>query len=225
MAFVLALVPASILERLLHFLGISIGPLLCACSQGLVPNFAAVAVHAAVRAAARMLGRPCPLPRSGAAPWNYATSCRKLLRMVVRPLLPLTRHELFYPGFNELALSYLVLITAKNTESPETFIRRRLRLPGPAESLDLTDYLAVDLGLSPEPLTAWLQLNNDSPTLQHALRRAIMVLRRGRYTFQFYPYDCQYDRPAVILVSFAAFGIAGVLVAVEPDVDPAGFYV
>eukprot|EP00435_Cladocopium_sp_Y103_P037934 s2437_g10.t1 len=75
------------------------------------------------------------------------------------------------------------------------------------EPYDLSDYLSVDLGLSANPLEAWLALNRDDPYDSDLVEEAVNLLEGAEYSsYTFYPADFEHDRAAVVLLRFAFCG-------------------
>ena len=137
--------------------------------------------------------------------------------MVMSPLLALTRSDFYYPGFNESAAAGVLRSSSFDLKDPTS----PLTIPDSTGSdFDLADYL-VAMGLSTDPMTAWMELNADDTA--KTVELVVAVLRPGWFDFKFYPSD--FDRPAIIIISFRAWGVVGTISVEEPEVDPAGFCV
>lgn len=216
--------PADVLERLFLFLGAASAPTFCACGHRIVSEPMLVEFFAELAAVAQVLGVPRPCLQRTFRPALYAECCKELLRLVMTPLHALNATDLFYPGFHELSRAYVARSGPGHCESPEAELAGVLALPANAEPFDLTDYLAVDLDLAPDPLDAWLELNAAARQDHVVLQRAIKVLRLGASTYQFYPGDFETGQRPCVLLPFRCCGVVGALAAEEPDVDPAGFY-
>lgn len=225
MASSLPLLPADVLLRVLQFVGAFVGPVVSACARGTVPEAAAAAILRNLCQARWMLARPFSrMPTPPTATYGYL--CRILARSLLQPLQRVARARFYYPGFHEAAAGVLLLARSRCRASPGTLLRRLCGIAADAVPFDLMDYLTMDLDLSGDPLTAWLELNDSqSIVLQTALRRAVTVLRRGHWQFHFFPADLFTGRSAIVILEFSTFGLVGALAAEEPDVDPAGFYV
>lgn len=203
--------------RLLILLGTSVAPLLCGCSRGCVSQVAVQHFKDSLKTMTQKLGvRMPPLSRLSLNA-QCSECCRRALGMVMSPLLALTRSDFYYPGFNESATAGVLRSSSFDLKDPTS----PLTIPDSTGSdFDLADYL-VAMGLSTDPMTAWMELNADDPT--KTVELVVAVLRSGWFDFKIYPSD--FDRRAIIIISFRAWGVAGTISVEEPEVDPAGFYV
>lgn len=226
MAFSFTTLPPDVPARVLLLLGATVGPVLCATASSIASSTDVAAVLGQLRAAVHVLRFPMDIPGRG---WSvtrqYGACCKAVAHAVRLPLRAMENRRMFWPGFNELAPARVCFLGCRSIDEPVTMQHRALNLPLNITPFDLSDHLAMNLGLSADPLTALLELNDDDPQLQQILGASCRVLRAGVYAFKFYPADFEFGLAAHIVISFASFGVIGAIAAAEPEVDPAGFYV
>lgn len=147
----------------------------------------------------------------------------RIVRLCFRPVSNPT-YRLAYPGFAELGVACLRLASWSRRQSPLqdmcAWLQRPLHTDFALPHADLLHELAMN-GLPGDVFRAWIVLNAGAS--QQHLRRIRSLLRLGCYTLQFFPGNGVVDDSAAFAVQFQVLGVCGTLVALEPDVDMAGF--
>ena len=218
----LAMMPADVLLRLHILLGLQVAPVFAWTAPFVTPLVVVAHARAQLELLEVLLETEVPCGFTFFSRVRmYCALCSAAVAAVAAPLLAVAELDLFYPGMNEAAQGHVFSATYRDTTDAVGGLS--MWVPPANQRLDLSDYLALDLGLSSDPLEAWLELNaadNLAP-----VQDAITLLHRGAYAFSFYPRDCETDRAARCFLQFNVFGIAGALAIEEPEVDPAGFYI
>ena len=147
--------------------------------------------------------------RTGRVSWN--SNCG-----VLRSLEDM---DISYPGLIEAVTADVAFMTANVTGWTLPWLQQAVGLPSAAYQMRLEDFLSDALGTSGEFLTAWRLLNAGS----EAVESAIAWLQHGQWEYAFFPSE-DGERPAVLILMFCVNDIAGCLVAVDREVDPAGAF-
>ena len=232
MTALLLCLPRTGLGLLLELLGVAGCPMLVQCA----PEVTSVGDVATLRAKYAAARRVFVLPRRLQAafaqaaalppPAAYMRLGRVLLHIVrrlVQPLLP-PAPRLAYPGFGELGVLCMQLASPCQTQAPWHHLLDQFELPyATAEALspvELLDALALQ-ALPHDILSAWIALNDGVSARR--LRRVRALLRLGTYQVEFFPPAWDMNRSAAFALHFQVLGTRGALLALEPDVDVAGF--
>ena len=221
--------PRESVALLLSLLGVAGSPMLVQCASVVASVQDVAALRAVYRSAARIFVLPHRVRNAVAGtgalsvPAAFLRFSGVLLHIVRCCLRPVTVHgaRLAYPGFVEFGVSCLQLASWQHTRAPLRELSARLELPDDAlEPADFTFALTMH-GLPADVLAAWIFQNPGAARRQ--LRRIRALLRLGSYQVQFFAAPPEIDSHAALLVDFQVLGVHGTLLALEPEIEVAGF--
>lgn len=217
----LSSLPPDVMVRLHIFLGVQLGPIFARAARFALPKGVVEHARAQLELLELFLQEELRCPYTFTCPLRmYAALCKTAVDAIAAPFLAVANQEVFYPGILEAAHADLYLLRywdASGFVGPPRVLR-----PPPDERLDLGDYLAVDLALDANPLTALVDLNADDSFEFRRLLHVVDLLEAQEFTYEFYHPDPVIGRPAQAYLNFCVFGVRGTLVIEEPDVDPTG---